>query len=150
MKIHRIDHVGIIVNDLAAAKAFFLDFGLELKGEVDLEGKLVDQVTGLNGVKSTIVMLGPPDGQTSVELTKFHTPSDEKGVQHALPNTLGIRHIAFAVEDIEALVAKLEKKGMKPLNPIQNYKGIYKLCYVRGPEGIILELAEEIESIRVH
>lgn len=145
MKIHRIDHVGIIVDDLSAAKAFFLDFGLELKGEADLEGELVDQVTGLNGVKSTIVMLGPPDGQTCIELTKFHTPSDEKGVQHALPNALGIRHIAFAVEDIETLLAKLEKKGMKPFNAIQNYKGVYKLCYLRGPEGIILELAEEIE-----
>jgi catechol 2,3-dioxygenase-like lactoylglutathione lyase family enzyme len=144
VKIHRIDHVGVIVNDLAAAKAFFLDIGLELKGEGDVEGALVDKVTGLNGVKSTIVMLGPPDGGTNVELSKFHTPTDEQGIQQSSANTLGIRHIAFAVEDIEGLVAKLKKKGVKTFSEIQNYEGIYKLCYVHGPEGIIVELAEEI------
>ena len=90
-------------------------------------------------------MLGTPDGQTRIELAKFYTPLDEKGIQQSFANTLGIRHITFAVEDIEALVAKLKKRGTEIFSEIQNYENIYKLCYVRGPEGIILELAEQIE-----
>ena len=111
MKIHRIDHVGIIVNDLPAAKAFFLDFGLELLGEGDVEGEWVDRVIGLHDVKAAVVMLRTPDGAANIELVQFYTPSDKKGVQRPLANTLGIRHIAFAVEDIEAGVAKLKKNG---------------------------------------
>jgi len=145
MKIHRIDHVGVIVDDLPAAKAFFLDFGLEVLGEGDLEDELIDRVVGLDGVKSAIVMLRTPDGQANIELIKFYAPSDEKGIQQPFANTLGIRHIAFAVEDIEAVVAKLKKKGVKLFSKIQNCKNAYKLCYIRGPEGIILELAEQIK-----
>ncbi len=145
MKIHKIDHVGIIIRDLSAAKAFFLDFGLEVQGEGELAGELLDQVTGLNNAKTAVVMLGTPDGQANIELIKFYTPSDEKEIQQSLANTLGIRHIAFAVEDIEALVAKLKKQGTAIFSEIQNYENEYKLCYVRGPEGIILELAEQIE-----
>jgi catechol 2,3-dioxygenase-like lactoylglutathione lyase family enzyme len=145
MKIHRIDHVGVIVSDLPAAKAFFLDFGLEVQGEGELEGELLDQVTGLNDVKTAVVMLGTPDGQANIELIKFYTPSDEKDIQQSFANTLGIRHIAFAVEDIEAIVAKLKKKGTEIFSEIQTYENEYKLCYVRGPEGIILELAEQIK-----
>ncbi|WP_208590401.1 VOC family protein [Gracilibacillus suaedae] len=144
MKIHRIDHVGIIVNDLPAAKAFFLDFGLEVLGETEVKGEWVERIIGLNDVRETVVMLGMPDGQATLELVKFHTPSDEKGIQQSSANTLGIRHIAFAVEDIEAVVAKLKKKGAELFGEIQNYKNAYKLCYVHGPEGIILELAEQI------
>jgi catechol 2,3-dioxygenase-like lactoylglutathione lyase family enzyme len=140
MKIHRIDHVGVIVSDLSAAKAFFLDFGLEVQGE----GEWVDQVVGLHDVKTAFVMLGAPDGQANIELIKFYTPLDEKGMRQSFANTLGIRHIAFAVEDIEALVAKLKKKGTEIFSEIQTYENEYKLCYVRGPEGIILELAEQI------
>src|SRR5215469_9131514 len=140
MKIHRIDHVGVIVSDLSAAKAFFLDFGLEVQGEGELEGELLDQVTGLNDAKTAIVWLGTPDGQAHIELTKFYTPSDEKGIRQSFANTLGIRHIAFAVEDIEALVATLKKKGTEIFSEIQTYENEYKSCYVRGPEGIILEL----------
>lgn len=145
MKIHRIDHVSVIVRDLAAAKAFFLDLGLEVQGEGELEGELLDQVTGLNDAKTALVMLGTPDGQATIELVKFYRPLDEKGIQQSFANTLGIRHIAFAVEDIEALVAKLKKKGTEVFSEIQNYENEYKLCYVRGPEGIILELAEQIK-----
>jgi len=144
MKIQRIDHVGVVVDDLAAATAFFLDFGLEVQGEGELEGELLDQVTGLNDAKTAIVWLGVPDGQVHIELVKFYTPSDEKGIQQSSANTLGIRHIAFAVEDIEALVATLKKKGTEIFSEIQNYENMYKLCYVRGPEGIILEVAEQI------
>jgi catechol 2,3-dioxygenase-like lactoylglutathione lyase family enzyme len=145
MKVHRIDHVSIIVNDLPAAKAFFLDFGLEVQGEGELEGKWLDRIVSLNDVRETVVMLQTPDGEATLELEKFHTPLDEKGIQQSFANTLGIRHIAFAVEDIEAVVAKLKKKGAELFGEIQNYKNAYKLCYVRGPEGIILELAEKIK-----
>ncbi|MGP4109199.1 VOC family protein [Virgibacillus sp. L01] len=144
MKIQRIDHVGVIVNDLSAAKEFFLDFGLEMLGEGEVEGEWVERIIGLNDVRETVVMLGMPDGEATLELVKFHTPSDEKGIQQSFANTLGIRHIAFAVEDIESVVAKLKKKGTELFGEVQNYKNAYKLCYVRGPEGIILELAEKI------
>ncbi|MGX9135058.1 VOC family protein [Rummeliibacillus sp. JY-2-4R] len=145
MKIHRIDHVGVIVNDLPAAKDFFLNLGLEMLGETEVKGEWVERIIGLNDVRETVVWLGMPDGQATLELIKLHTLSDEKGMQQSLPNTLGIQHIAFAVEDIEAVVAKLKKKGAKLFGEIQNYENAYKLCYVHGPEGIILELAEQIK-----
>ncbi|SHN15463.1 VOC family protein [Gracilibacillus kekensis] len=144
MKFNRIDHVGIIVNDLSAAKEFFLDLGLEMLGEGEVEGDWVEQIIGLNDVKETVVMLGLPDGQSTLELGKFHTPSDEKGIQNSFANTLGIRHIAFSVEDIDSIVAKLKKKGTELIGQVQNYENVYKLGYVRGPEGIILELVEKI------
>ncbi len=144
MKALRIDHVGVVVNDLSAAKAFFLDFGLEVLGEAEVKGKWVERIIGLNEVKSTVVMLGLPDGQATLELVKFHTPSDDKGMQQSFANTLGIRHIAFAVEDIEAIVVRLKERGADLMGEIQNYENTYKLCYVRGPEGIIIELAENI------
>jgi len=144
LKIQRIDHVGVIVNDLSATKEFFLDFGLEVKGEWEMEGELMGYAVGLNDVKVACVGLGMPDGQTWIELIKFYTPSDEKDIQQPFANTLGIRHICFAVEDIEAIVAKLKKKGTEIFSEIQQYEESYKLCYVRGPEGIILELAEKI------
>lgn len=145
MKIHRIDHVGIIVNDLPAAKAFFLDLGLDVLGEAEVKGEWVERIIGLTDVRETVVMLGMPDGQATLELVKFHTPLDEKGIQQSFANTLGIQHIAFAVEDIEAIVAKLKKKGAELFGEIINYENAYKLCYIRGPEGIILELAEKIQ-----
>lgn len=144
MKIQRIDHVGVVVNDLAAAKAFFIDLGLDVHGEAELAGSLVDQVIGLHDVKTAIVWLRSPDGQTALELIKFYTPADEKGLQPSYANTLGLRHLAFAVEDIDAIVAKLKANGTEIFSDIQNYEDTYKLCYVRGPEGIILELAEQI------
>ena len=146
MKIHRIDHVGIIVNDLPAAKAFFLDLGLEMMGEGKVEGEWVERIIGLQNVKLDNAMLRTPDGGANIELVKFITPSDEKGIQRHLANTLGIRHIAFIVDDIEAVVAKLKKREAELVGEIQNYENVYKLCYVRGPEGIIIELAEEIKS----
>ncbi len=146
MKIHRIDHVGVIVNDLPAAKAFFLDLGLDVQGEGELEGEWLDQIVGLNDVKTAFVFLRMPGGQTNLELIKYYTPSDENGIQRPLANILGIRHIAFVVEDIEAVVAKLKTKGEEIFGEIQNYEESYKLCHVRGPEGMILELAEQMEK----
>jgi 4-hydroxyphenylpyruvate dioxygenase-like putative hemolysin len=110
-----------------------------------VEGEWVERIVGLQDVKVEFVMFGTPDGDANIELIKFHTPSDENGIQHPLANTLGIRHIAFVVEDIEAHVAKLKKKGAGLIGEIINYENVYKLCYVRGPEGIILELAERIK-----
>ncbi len=138
------DHVGIIVDDLTAAKEFFLDLGLQSLGEAELEGDWIGQIIGLDDVKTTIIMLGTPEGETRLELVKFHNPIDEAGIQRPSSNTLGIRHIAFVVEDVEAVVANLRKKGTELMGEIHNYKNVYKVCYIRGPEGIILELAEEI------
>ncbi len=130
MKVHRIDHVGIIVNDLPAAKAFFLDLGLEMMGEGEVEGEWVERIIGLQDVKAEIIMLRTPDGEANIELSKFHSPTDENGIQRSLANTLGIRHITFAVEDIEAIVAKLKKNGAELVGEIQTYENTYKLCYI--------------------
>ena len=144
MKIKRIDHIGIVFDDLAAARAFFLDFGLEVVGEMDLESDLVDRVNAIGHVRTSIVHMRVPGGEAQLELIKYHTPADEHGIQPSFPNRLGIRHILFAVEDIEAIVARLKQRGTEFLSEIQNYENTYKLCYCRGPEGIILELAEKI------
>ena len=144
MKINRIDHVSINVNDLSEAKAFFLDLGLEVQAEWELDGEQLDRIVGLNNVKTACVGLRMPDGEAWIELVKFYMPSDEQDIQQPFANTLGIRHICLAVEDIEAIVAKLKKNGTEIFSEIQQYEESYKLCYVRGPEGIILELAEKI------
>ena len=144
MKLRRIDHVGIIVNDLPAAKAFFLALGFEMMGEGMVEGEWAERIIGLQSVKSEVLMLQTPDGEQRIELSKFHSPTDENGIQHPLANTLGIRHICFAVEELEALLTKLETHGAELIGEIQTYENTYKLCYIRGPEGIILELAEQI------
>jgi catechol 2,3-dioxygenase-like lactoylglutathione lyase family enzyme len=146
MKIQRIDHVGIIVDDLPAAKAFFVDFGLEMMGEGNVAGEWVERIIGLHDVKMEVAMFRTPDGEANIELIKFYSPVDENGVERPLSNTLGIRHIAFAVEDIDAIVARLKKNGTELVGVIQNYENAYKLCYIRGPEGIILELAEKINN----
>lgn len=144
MKIQKTDHIGIVVNDLPAAKAFFLDLGLELQGEAEVEGKWVDRVVGLTNVRSSIAVLRPPDGGSNIELIKYNNPSVEQEIQLPMANTSGIRNIAFTVDDIEAVVTQLKNKGMEIFGEIQQYEESYKLCYIRGPEGIILMLAEEL------
>ena len=144
MHVRHIDHVGIIVNDLPAATAFFVALGFEVLGEADLHGELVEQVTGLDGARSSIVMLGTPGIPTHIELATFHQPVDAHGPQRPSANTLGIRHIALVVDDIDAVLAKLHAHGAEPFSPVQQYEDIYKTCYIRGPEGIILELAQEL------
>jgi catechol 2,3-dioxygenase-like lactoylglutathione lyase family enzyme len=138
------DHVGIVVNDLAAATAFFLELGLELQGEASVGGAWVDRVVGLDGVQADIAMMETPDGQARLELTKFQAPAGQDGDGQAPPNAPGIRHLTFAVEDIEAVVAGLRAHGAELVGEIERYQDIYRLCYVRGPEGIIVELAERI------
>ena len=144
MKILRMDHIGINVIDFDAAKAFFLDLGLELQGEGGVEGGLLDRVTGLDGAKTSFAFFLVPDGQTSIELVKYHRPLEEQGVQQSAANTLGLRHLSFAVDDIEGMVAKLKEKGFAPFSEIQRHEDSIKLCYIHGPEGIIVELAEEL------
>ena len=144
MTIHRMDHVGIVVDDLAAATEFFVALGLELQGEGPVEGGWVDRVVALEGVRAEIAIVQTPDGQGRLELTKFHTPSTQGGNRHAPANTPGIRHVAFAVEDIDAVIAGLRARGAELVGELERYENSYRLCYVRGPEGIIVELAEQI------
>ena len=144
MTIQRMDHVGIVVDDLAAATAFFVELGLKLQGEGSVEGGWVDRVVGLEGVRSEIAMLETPDGHGRLELSKFHAPSGRGGDQHAPANTPGIRHVTFAVDDVDAAVASVRARGGELVGEVENYEDIYRLCYVRGPEGIIVELAERI------
>jgi catechol 2,3-dioxygenase-like lactoylglutathione lyase family enzyme len=144
MKIKHIDHIGINVIDLKAAKTFFTDLGFTVAGEGTMQGELVDRVTGLKDVKDDLVMLQAPDGQLNLELVKFHHPMDEAGVQPAAANTLGLRHLCFEVEGLDEILASLQKNGHKLVGEVQAYEDIWKLCYVRGPEGIIIELAEKL------
>jgi catechol 2,3-dioxygenase-like lactoylglutathione lyase family enzyme len=148
LKVYRIDHVSVNVDDLAAAKAFFVDLGLEVAAEWQMEGAWVGKVMGLSDVKTACVALRAPGGQAWIELVKFYAPQDEQFARQPLANTLGIRHIALAVEDIEAAVSSLKGKGAEFLSEIQQYADSYKLCYVRGPEGMILELAEPLKEPR--
>jgi catechol 2,3-dioxygenase-like lactoylglutathione lyase family enzyme len=144
MTIQRMDHVGMVVDDLVAATAFFGELGLRLQGEWPVEGGWVDRVVGLEGVRVEYAMVETPDGHGRLELTKFHAPSGRGGDRHAPANTPGIRHLAFAVDDIDAVVASLRAHGTELVGEVENYEDIYRLCYVRGPEGIIVELAEKI------
>jgi catechol 2,3-dioxygenase-like lactoylglutathione lyase family enzyme len=144
MTIQRMDHVGIVVDDLAAARAFFLELGLELQGETSVEGGSVDRVVGLEGVRSDIAMMQTPDGHARVELAKFHAPQGPSGDRHVPANAPGIRHLTFLVDDIDAVIARLRARGAELVGELERYEDSYLLCYVRGPEGIIVELAEEI------
>ena len=144
------DHVGIVVADLAAATEFFVELGLVLQGGGPVEGGWVDRVVGLVGVQAEIAMLETPDGNGRVELAKFHSPVATGDDRPAPANAPGIRHISFAVDDIDAAVAGLRARGMELVGELERYKDLYRLCYVRGPEGIIVELAERIGERNSH
>lgn len=144
MAIQRMDHVGLVVDNLAAAIEFFVELGLELRGESPVEGDWVDRIVGLDGVKAEIAMLQTPDGHGRVELAKFHSPSSPSGDPQAPSNTPGIRHLTFAVEDIDDVLDRLRARGAELVGELERYKDSYRLCYIRGPEGIIIELAEEL------
>jgi catechol 2,3-dioxygenase-like lactoylglutathione lyase family enzyme len=144
LTIQRMDHVGIVVDDLAEAVAFFVELGLELEGEATLEGRSVDRVVGLEGVRSDVAMMRTPDGHGHVELSKFHTPSGRGGDPRAPSNAPGIRHVTFAVEGIDDVLDRLRAHGAELVGELERYEDSYRLCYVRGPEGIIIELAERI------
>jgi catechol 2,3-dioxygenase-like lactoylglutathione lyase family enzyme len=144
MAIQRMDHVGIVVDDLAAATEFFVELGLEPNGDGVVEGRAVDRIVGLEGVRSQIAFLETPDGHGKVELTKFLTPPSEGGEKRAPANAPGLRHLTFAVDDVEAVLARLQARGAELVGELVRYDDSYLLCYVRGPEGIIIELAEKL------
>jgi catechol 2,3-dioxygenase-like lactoylglutathione lyase family enzyme len=144
MTIQRMDHVGIVVDDLEDAVAFFVELGLELQGETSVEGDWVDRIVGLEGVRSQIAMLRTPDGHSGLELAKFHAPANDGGSKREPANALGIRHVTFAVEDIDDVVARLRARGAELVGELGRYEESYRLCYLRGPDGIIVELAERI------
>jgi catechol 2,3-dioxygenase-like lactoylglutathione lyase family enzyme len=145
MTVLRMDNVLIVVDDLEAAIAFFTALGLELEGQTTVEGPLVDRIVGLDGVRSDIATMRTPDGHGRIELDKFHTPTAVRGEPADAPvNTLGIRRIMFAVDDIEEVLARLQAHGAELVGEVVQYGDQVRLCYVRGPEGIIVALAESL------
>ena len=144
MTLKRMDNVLIVVDDIEATKAFFIELGLSLEGETTVEGPLVGSLIGLKDFRATLAMMRTPDGQ-GIELDKFHTPNAIRfGPVDAPMNTLGIRRIMFAVDDIEDVLARLRAHGAELLGEVAQYEDSYRLCYLRGPEGIIVALAEQI------
>ena len=144
MKVRHVDHIGINVEDLKAAKQFFTDLGFIVTGEMAMEGELLDRVTGLKDANDNLVMLQAPDGQLNIELMQYHHPLDEAGIQPSAANTLGLRHLCFQVEGLDDILASLQQKGHELMGEVQTYENTYKLCYIHGPEGIIIELAEQL------
>jgi catechol 2,3-dioxygenase-like lactoylglutathione lyase family enzyme len=145
MTLLRMDNVLIVVDDLEAATAFFLELGLEVEGETLVEGPSVDRLVGLQHVRATIALMRTPDGHGRIELDKFHTPDAIRtGSEHALVNTLGICRLMFAVDDIDAVVARLRAHGAELVGEVVQYEDSYRRCYVRNPEGFIVALAEPL------
>ena len=144
MTLQRMDHVGIIVDDLAAAIDFFVELGLEVQGRFSVDGPPVDRIVGLEGVRNDAAMLQTPDGNGRLELIQFNSPPAQGDNRNAPANTRGLRHLAFVVEGIDAVVARLRARGWELVGELVNYEDSYWLCYVRGPEGIIVELAEPV------
>ena len=144
MTVQRLEHIGVVVDDLAAATAFFVALGLEVEGETSVEGRLVDRINGLEGVRADVVILRTADNSSKLELAKYRSPAYVGDDGPPPPNAPGIRHILFVVDDIEASLAGLRAHGAELVGELVNYENSYWLCYVRGPAGIIVELAEKI------
>ena len=145
MTLKRMDNVLIVVDDLEAAKAFFFELGLELEGETTVEGPSVDRRIGRQNVRATLALMRTPEGHGRIELDKFHTPQAIRtGAENVPVNALGIRRIMFAVDDIDDVVARLRAHGAELVGEVVQYEDTYRLCYVRGPEGIIVGLAEQL------
>ena len=138
------DNVAIVVEDLDAAVAFFTELGMELEGKGQVEGLVADRTVGLDGVRSEIAMMRTPDGHGKLELTRYRTPAAAAGPQDLPPNTLGLHRVMFAVDDIHDTVARLRAHGAELLGEVAQYENIFLLCYLRGPAGIIVALAEQI------
>jgi catechol 2,3-dioxygenase-like lactoylglutathione lyase family enzyme len=145
MTIRRLDHVSVVVDDLAAAIAFFTVLGMTREGEARVEGPWVDRINGLESVQVDIVMMRTPDGHGRLELTKFHNPGlVELEPAIAPPNALGLRSVMFTVESVDDTVARLRANGAELVGEVAQYENMYRLCYMRGPAGIIVALAEEL------
>lgn len=146
MTLLRLDNIGVFVDDLPAAIAFFEELGLQLVGAMPVSGRWVDQIVGLAGVRAEIAMMRTPDGHSQLELTKFHQPiAIAREPDPAPVNTLGIRKLMFAVDDIDDAVARLRSHGAELVGEIAQYENTYRLCYLRGPAGIIVALAQSLE-----
>ena len=143
--IQRLDNVAIVVDDLPAATAFFAELGLELEGEATLEGSAVDRLVGLEGVRSDIAMMRTPDGHGRLELTKYLTPLSRDGDPRAPANTVGAHRVMFAVDDMDDILDRLRPHGAELLGELVQYENSYRLCYLRGPAGILVALAEETQ-----
>jgi catechol 2,3-dioxygenase-like lactoylglutathione lyase family enzyme len=145
MTLQRMDNVLIVVEDLEAATAFFTELGMELEGETTVQGPWVDQTVGLDGVRADIAMLRTPDGHGRVELSRFRTPPAVRAEPEDAPsNALGLRRIMFAVDDVDDVVDRLRGHGAELVGEIAQYEDLYRLCFVRGPEGIVIGLAEQL------
>ena len=144
MTIQRMDHVGVVVDDIEAASNFFVDLGFTLVGEGTVDGPWVERIIALDGVQVQFAMVETPDGHGRLELIQFHSPPAEGDSRDAPANVRGIRHLAFVVDDIDAVVAGLQARGSELVGEVVQYGNSYRLCYIRGPEGIILELAEKV------
>ncbi|MFC7814061.1 MULTISPECIES: VOC family protein [unclassified Streptomyces] len=145
MAIQRMDNVGIVVEDLDAAVAFFVELGMELEGRAEVGGPVADQCTGLDGVRCDIAMLRTPDRHSRLELAKYRSPAAISAAPRNQPhNVLGTHRVMFAVDDIENTVARLHAYGAELVGELAQYEDSYRLCYVRGPEGIIVGLAEQL------
>src|SRR3989440_5095792 len=142
----RFDHVGITVADLDTVTAFFVELGFEVEGRMFMEGEFVDTVIGIPNSRSEIIMLRPPDGGTGLELSSFIRPNHEPGSPDAMSNELGLRNIAFEVDDLQAILDSLAADGYHLVGGVGQYEGIWRMAYVRGPEGIIVALAQRIET----
>ena len=146
--IQSLENVGIVVEDLATVKEFFVELGLEQLGAAEVGGKWVDRVVGLDDVHCEISVLQTADGHGRLELMQFKSPLAREGDPNATPNTLGIRRVAFSVDDIDAVVARVRDRGLELLGEVVRYEDAYRLCYVRGPEGIIVMFAERLGDSR--
>jgi catechol 2,3-dioxygenase-like lactoylglutathione lyase family enzyme len=146
MSVRHLEHVGIVVEDLAAATAFFTALGLEVAGETSVEGELVDRINGLAGVRADVVMLRTPEGTAQLELARYRAPAHTgAGAQPPAPaNAPGLRHVLFVVDDVQESLAALRAQGGELVGELVNYQDSYWLCYVRGPAGIIVELAQKV------
>ena len=145
MTIRKLDHVGVIFDDLDAATEFFLDLGLEEQGSMSMQSETLDNIVGLEDVRSDLVYVRTPDGSGALELIKFRSHPDDQGPQNAPVHRLGLRHIAFVVDDLNGIVARLRAKGYDLVGKVQDYEDVFRLCYVRGPEGVIVELSEPLQ-----
>jgi catechol 2,3-dioxygenase-like lactoylglutathione lyase family enzyme len=146
MAILRMDNVLIVVNDMEAVKAFFVELGMTLAGETTVEGPWADSVVGLKNTRADIAMMRTPDGHGQVELSKFHSPEAVRfGPENAPSNTLGMRRIMFTVDDVNDVVARLRTHGAELVGEIAQYEDKFRLCFLRGPEGIVVGLAEELK-----
>jgi catechol 2,3-dioxygenase-like lactoylglutathione lyase family enzyme len=145
-KLLRMDNILIVVDDLEAAKAFFIELGMELEGEMTVEGPLVGSLIGLKDVRATLAMMRSPDGHTGIELDKFHTPDPIRfGPVDAPVNTMGYRRVMFLVDNLDEIVARLRARGYEIIGEMQ-YADAYRLAYIRGPEGIIVALSEQLNN----